>query len=525
MKPQKIEIILNKSKVSVLPGATILQACSDLGVNIPTMCYMEGLAHNTSCMICVVEETKSGKLIPSCSAPVAAGMQIETDNNRVRDFRKDTLDLLLSEHVGDCEAPCSRICPAYMDIPLMIRQIQQKDWKAAIRTVKADIPLPAVLGRICPAPCEKGCNRSQYDTPVSICLLKRIVADIDLTSGSPYLPECMSDSGKTVAIVGAGPAGLSAAYYLRQKGHACTVYDKNKNAGGNLLYAVPNENLPKDVLRNEIAQIEKLGVNFQFGQALGINISLDKLLQEYDAVLLATGKIDSNFYKNANLDAGPKGLKADRKTLATNIDGVFAGGSLVSQSQMAVRSVGHGKTMALSVDQYLSEKNIVGRLKRFNSLMGRLQEGESTQYLKEAKDTNRIGPEGGLKSGFSVDESVDEAWRCFHCDCRKQESCKLRNFSEDYEANQSKFKIGKRKPFEKQVQHDLIVFESGKCIKCGLCVQITEKAAEQYGLTFINRGFDVKISIPFGEALDKGLEKVAKECARACPTAAISMKK
>jgi ferredoxin len=520
-----IQFILNNNKVSVPEGTTILKASRELDINIPTMCYKEGLPHNTSCMICVVEDMNSSKLIPSCSAPVAEGMQIETDNDRVRDFRKDTLDLLLSEHVGDCMAPCHRTCPAYMDIPLMIRQIQQKDWKAAIKTVKADIPLPAVLGRICSAPCEKGCNRNQYDTPVSICLLKRIVADIDLESVSPYLPEKNAETGKKVAIVGAGPAGLSAAYYLRQMGHACVIYDKNDEPGGNLLYAVPDDILQKDVLLNEINQIEKLDVKFQFGQSLGIDFSLDELTKKNDAVILATGKIDPELFQTTNLIASPRGLKVDRKTLETNIKGVFAGGSLVSASQMAVKSVGHGKAMALSVDQYLVEKNIVGRPKRFNSLMGRLQEGESAEYLKEAKDIVRIEPKGGLKNGFSEDESVEEAYRCFHCDCRKQENCKLRNYTDEYGADQSKFKIGKRNPFEKQVQHDLIVFEPGKCVKCGLCVQITENASEKFGLTFINRGFDVKISIPFGEALEKGLEKVAKQCAEACPTAAIAMKK
>lgn len=519
-----IDLTINNQKISVAEGSTILRAAQQLGVEIPTMCYMEGLPHNTSCMICVVEEKGSGKLLPSCSAPAVEGMEIETENERVKEFRKDTLDLLLSEHVGDCDAPCTRTCPAYMDIPLMIRQIQQQDWEGAIRTVKADIPLPAVLGRICPAPCEKGCTRSHHDGAVSICLLKRIVADIDLETESPYKPECAPPTGKSVAIVGAGPAGLSAAYYLRQFGHDCLIYDKNEQAGGNLRYAIDDEKLPKEVLDNEIEQIERLGVKFQFKMVLGSDFTLEELKSRFDAVILTTGEIDHSLFENCGLESKAKGLVVDRKTLATNIEGIFAGGSLVSQSKMAVRSVGHGKVMALSVHQYLSGETVVGRVHRFNSVMGRLQEGEAEEYLREAAASLRHEPAGGESAGFTVEESVAEALRCFHCDCRKQNNCRLRDYSDLYAATQSRFKTGHRKPFEKQVQHDLVAFEPGKCIKCGLCLQITEKNAETFGLTFINRGFNVKIAIPFNEALDKGLAKVARECAEACPTAAIALK-
>ena len=156
--------------------------------------------------------------------------------------------------------------------------------------------------------------------------------------------------------------------------------------------------------------------------------------------------------------------------------------------------------------------------------MGRLQEGEGGEFVKEASDAPRLEAASGFEAGFSEQEAKDEALRCFHCDCRKQESCKLRIYSELYNGDQSRYKIGARKKFERQVQHDLVVYESGKCIKCGLCVQIAARAGEQFGFTFINRGFDVKIAVPFDEALDRGLEKVARECAEACPTAAISLK-
>ena len=114
-----INITINNQQISVAPGTTLLAAARSVGVEIPTLCYLEGYPHNTSCMICVVEEKQTGKLVPSCSAVVQEGMVVETDNARIHEFRKDTLDLLLTEHVGDCEAPCQRICPAYMNIPLI----------------------------------------------------------------------------------------------------------------------------------------------------------------------------------------------------------------------------------------------------------------------------------------------------------------------------------------------------------------------------------------------------------------------
>jgi NADPH-dependent glutamate synthase beta subunit-like oxidoreductase/ferredoxin len=516
-----VKLTIDKKECTIKEGASILQAANQLGITIPTMCYMAGLPHNTSCMICVVENIDTGKLIPSCSARVEEGMHIETENERIREFRKDTLDLLLSEHVGDCQAPCQRICPAYMNIPLMIRQIQQQEWSGAIKTVKAEIALPAVLGRICPAPCENGCTRKQHDEPLSICLLKRIVADIDLVSDTPYKPECAAPSGKRVAIVGAGPGGLSAAYYLAQCGHKCVIYDQNEQPGGNLFYAVPDEALAKDVLLNEIDQIRSLGIDFKMQTTLGRDIQLTDLQTNYDAVVLTTGDIDPDLFENTNLDATARGLKVNRKTCATNVDGIFAGGSLISSSQMAVRAVGHGKTIAFSVDQYLRGETITGRPTRFNSLLGRLQTGEAEQFLKDSSKSDRLSPTES-KIGLTEDQAVQEAERCFHCDCRKQESCKLRLYADAFDASQSRFKVATRNVFERHVQHDLVVFEPGKCIKCGLCIEIAAQAQEKFGLAFINRGFDVKISIPFNEALDRGLAKVAQECADACPTAAIS---
>ena len=518
----KIDIKIDNRKVSVAADDTILSVARKLDIPIPTMCYMDGYHINSSCMVCVVHELKTDKLIPACSAPVAEGMEIETCSEKVIEARKDTLEMLMSEHVGDCEAPCHRACPANMNIPLMNRQIEEQNFEQAIITVKNDIALPAVLGRICSAPCENGCNRGFYDSTVSICHLKRFVADVDLAKESPYRPELKPKSGKKIAVIGAGPAGLAAAYYLVQKGHDCIIYDQNPEPGGLLRYGVPEEKLPRSVLDREIQQIFDLGVEFRKEQTLGKNFELLELQEKYDALVLTMGTIDTNVFKNSEIKFSARGIIVNRRTFETSVPSVFVGGNIISEGRLAIRSAAHGKQLAFSVDQFVNNVLVTGPPKRFNSMMGKIREGEGEEFIKEAKKYQQFIPDGGFVNGYSDREARQESSRCFSCDCRKLDSCKLRNYCEEYKVNQSAYKIGKRQKFEKIIQHDRVIYEPGKCIKCNLCIQITQKAGEKIGLTFVNRGFEVRVEPALGEAMDKGLEKTANECIDACPTAALA---
>jgi len=517
-----LTLTINKNKVSIPEGRTLLDAANELSISIPTMCYKDGYENFTSCMICIVNETKTDLLLPACSTPVEEGMEIETDNDKVHEYRKAALELLLSDHIGDCQAPCQRTCPAHMNIPLMIRQIKSKQYEDALITVKKDIALPAVLGRICPAPCEKGCNRSKHDSPVSICLLKRFVADVDLKSSSPFLPECLEKTNKKVAIIGAGPTGLAAAYFLVQNGHSCTIFEKEEKSGGKLQYGVPDDLMPKDVLKAEVEIISKLGVEFQLNTEIGKDISFEAINNEFDAVVLATGKIDPNIISKIGIEGTSRGVKVDTNTYQTSNGKIFAGGNAVSEGKMAIKSVAHGKFIAVSVNQFLKGEEVTGEQKRFDSRIGRLQNGEIKEFLKEATMIPLQEPAGGLFTGFSIDEAIKESERCMHCDCRKPTSCKLRLYSEEYEANQQQYKDKNRKKFERVTQHSKVIYEPGKCIKCGLCVRITEKAGEDFGLAFIGRGFDVRLDVPLNESLENGLKKVAAECVEACPTAALA---
>ena len=119
---------------------------------------------------------------------------------------------------------------------------------------------------------------------------------------------------------------------------------------------------------------------------------------------------------------------------------------------------------------------------------------------------------------------MEEAARCMHCDCRDIENCRLRLYSDLYGADQKRFRSGERVLCTKSDQHDSVIYEPSKCIKCGICVKLTEKYGEEYGFTFVGRGFEVEVAVPFSEPLRNGLRKVALEVAEACPTGALSKK-
>ena len=503
------------------PGETLLDVARRLGVEIPTLCHLEGREPYTACMVCMVEDRGSKRLLPACSAPAEEGMDVDTRGERVHAARRDTLSLMLAEHVGDCEGPCRRGCPAHMNIPLMIRQIAEGAFHDALITVKAHIALPAVLGRICHAPCEKACRRGQHDRPVSICLLKRFVADTDLASDHPYLAPCEPDSGKKVAIVGAGPAGLSAAYYLKQLGHACAVMDERAQAGGLLRYGVPEEKLPRDVLDAEIEIIRKLGVTFHQDTTLGKDITLPELEQGFDAVVLALGEIKPELGQRLGLKSSSLGIAVHPHSLQTSRPAIFAGGDVVHATRRAVRAVGQGCTLAASVDQYLRGEKVTGPARPFNSVLGRLRSGEMASFLAGVDAGPRNEPAGGPSAGFTPDPARRESGRCLHCDCRAATDCALRDYADAYQAKQQTFRCEDRVPFSQVRQHAGILFEPGKCIKCGKCVRIAREAGEELGLTFIGRGFTVRVGVPLDASLADGLRTAAAACVEACPTGAL----
>jgi predicted molibdopterin-dependent oxidoreductase YjgC len=348
------EISINNTKITVQENSTILDAAEKLGISIPTMCHLKGSPAFTSCMICVVKHEKTGALIPACSALVEDGMIITTDTDETRDARRTALELLFSEHLGDCEGPCHRVCPAHINIPQLIRHVANRDIAAASGLLR-EAHVSGNPCEHCTQQCEKACRRSQHDGAVSIRHLIEFV-------------------------------------------HASEPASSKVNA----------------------------------------------------------------------------------------------------------------------------ESSETDKAKRFNCSMGRLLDGEMDTFLTNASSSPRIEPANGATASFTIEEAANESLRCLRCDCRKAESCKLRDYADTYQVQQRRYKPTARAAFKQVRQHTDIVYEPGKCIKCGLCVKITEKHCEPFGLTFIGRGLDLQIEAPFNESLDKALTTAANDCVDACPTAALA---
>lgn len=296
-----INLTINGKAVQAPEGSTILEAARSAGIYIPTLCYDEAVEVYGACGLCVVEAEGIPKLLRSCSAKVSEGMVVNTESERVVQSRKVAMELLMSAHDGDCVAPCQLNCPARTDCQGYVGLIANGEYDAALKLIKNKIALPASIGRVCPHPCEKACRRKNVEEPINIAQLKAFAADMDLKSDS-YIPEVKPATGKKIAVIGGGPAGLTAAYYLTIMGHSVTVYDMMEKMGGMLRYGIPQYRLPKEVLDKEIAIIEKTGVKFVNNVKLGVDFTIKSLKEENDAVIVAVGAWKSSSMRTEGED-------------------------------------------------------------------------------------------------------------------------------------------------------------------------------------------------------------------------------
>jgi NADPH-dependent glutamate synthase beta subunit-like oxidoreductase len=229
-------------------------------------------------------------------------------------------------------APCKETCPAHISIPGFIGAIARGRYAEGLRLIKEEMPFPAICGRVCPHPCEAKCNRGLLDQPAAIMALKRFLADQDLASGTAYIPEKKKAKSARVAIIGAGPAGLTAAYYLALEGYPVTVFEKLPVAGGMMAVGIPEYRLPRNILQAEIEGVERLGVEIKRNCEIGKDVTFADLRRDFQAVFIGVG-----CHRSLKLGiAGESGL-----------DGVVDGLSFLQQINLGKPSSNHGRVVVV----------------------------------------------------------------------------------------------------------------------------------------------------------------------------------
>jgi NADPH-dependent glutamate synthase beta subunit-like oxidoreductase/formate hydrogenlyase subunit 6/NADH:ubiquinone oxidoreductase subunit I/ferredoxin len=288
-------LTIDGKTVQAYENQTILSAAEDAGIlDIPNMCNDEKLEPTAACRMCLVHIEGEPRPLPSCTTPARPGMVVTTRSDELFHIRRTNLEMILSDHNAYCQPPCQVDCPTHIDIPGYLELIAKGEMKEAARLVKEVLPFPYILGLTCPAPCQSACRRALVDEEIAICRMHGHAAETCLLD--PPIPYPVDPpTGKKVAIVGSGPAGLTCAYYLAQKGHYCKVFEMQPQPGGMLRYGIPEYRLPKDKMDQELNHVFELGVDLQCNVKLGRDFTIDDLFAEgFDAVYLAIGAWTSN---------------------------------------------------------------------------------------------------------------------------------------------------------------------------------------------------------------------------------------
>jgi NADPH-dependent glutamate synthase beta subunit-like oxidoreductase len=528
MGDMETSLTINGKHISIPEGSSVLDAAEKAGAAVPTLCYLKGQPPFTSCMICLVEDVSRGILIPACSTRAEEGMAIITDNERVLNARRETLGLLLAEHVGDCRAPCTRACPSGLPIPVVIRKVQRGDISGALALMRHFIPFPAIIGRVCPAPCEKVCRRKQMDESIAIRLLERYCGDFGSEKKAKgMLPSPIGPVDvrrKRIAIVGSGPAGLSAAYHLACRGYRCSIFEKEAEPGGGLREVILSGSFSTEIINEEINYVLGDSVDFHYNFTIGKDIALSDLKRDYDAVLCATGNASETPGESPVLNLHTTRTTDGQVNFTTGGKGVFACGAAIRPMRIAVRALSHGKAAAELIHSFLTGHTPAGMKKQYDSIVKHIVPEECEALAKVASHTHRVKTKEGMTSGFSEDEAILEAHRCLHCDCYAPLSCLLRKYATEYGVILPENPSLHRNIWKRDASHPEVVHEPAKCIKCGRCVRITENMGGAKGMSFMARGAETGVYPPFHIPIAEALGELAAACVQACPTGALAFK-
>jgi formate dehydrogenase major subunit len=291
------QITIDGQDVTAVVGESILRAAQRAGFNVPTLCDDEKLAPAAACRMCLVDIEGYDRPMPSCHLPAEAGMKVTATSDGLFGMRKQNLEYILSDHNAYCMPPCQVGCPTHIDIPGYLELMTKGQHVEAARLVKEVLPFPYALGLVCPAPCQEVCRRGLVEEEIAIRQCHGYGGELSLemeVAPTPFPQEVAT--GKRVAVIGAGPAGLTCAYYAALKGHAVTVLDMMEKQGGMLRYGIPEYRLPKVKLDKELNSVWQLrDTEFKGGMKLGRDYSIDDLFaQGYDAIFLGIGAWSSN---------------------------------------------------------------------------------------------------------------------------------------------------------------------------------------------------------------------------------------
>jgi len=510
-------LTIDHHTVTVPEGTMILDAAQQLGISIPTLCHRPELTSLAGCMICAVREEPSGRLLPACATPAAEGMHISTTAAEALTLRRAMLELLLSNHAADCEAPCQFACPCHFDIPEMLAQVSSDNDDAALATVLKHLALPVTLGHICPAPCEKACRRAVIDAPVSICAAKRFSGE-----QGRFGPAAPPETGKRVTIVGSGPTGLAAAFFLRQQGHACQIIESTANVGDALLANVKGR-LPAEAFEKDVARVRQLGVTWKLGTPLA-PADAARALTDCDGMVLAAGTASAALGEALGIPVQKGVVVVDKQTHQTANPKVFAGGAAIQTCRIAVVACAHGRTIAEQLGAWLMTGKPAAKTHvRFQSRAGKLPRETLAGLLADVEDGARFLPAAGgtQPAALEIDKLRYEASRCLRCACLKKDICHFRELCTQSHTLASSLTGERTPPGRVHAQPD-VVFEAAKCVLCGICVRTAIKQGTSHGPAFHGRGFEMRIGPPIGREWADVPRDILLACVDACPTGCLA---